>query len=435
MSIIGNPIMAGASGPAASIFVTGLSETDTVTATNGSKTLAGKWSQKPNPAYVTLPDGYTQLEYIESTGTQYIDTGLGGSSDYITTVIALATGNGIAVFGSNGGNGFSLTLNLNGVCYWRSIGIRYDSQGIDITKPCKYVCANRSFYINDTAVTATLTDSGFITGSKTVLLFGTNREEGEPNLSASKIYKYEVKSASSGAVLINFVPAKRNSDGAIGMYDLVTNSFFENGGTGTFIAGAEVPQTINGFLIKPIRDFGTWTVTATDGVHTKTQDVLVDVITEYEIEMSYKLWLYKDDDECEDVTGGWVDKANNSTYGYFKKQSGYLEIGCSSASYYYQMGVSKDIGISGYTKAYVDMQFFSGSYSLASYSRGLFGIGGKSTSFSYGAHSGIDNQSLSTNRTVLELDISGAAETHLSTQNVIHLGANGQIKVYRIWLE
>ena len=59
-----------------------------------------------------------------------------------------------------------------------------------------------------------------------------------------------------------------------------------NAGTGTFTAGPEVPQTIDGFLIKSIRDLGTWTVTATDGSNTATQDVLVDVITEYEIEMS-----------------------------------------------------------------------------------------------------------------------------------------------------
>ena len=42
----------------------------------------------------------------------------------------------------------------------------------------------------------------------------------------------------------------------------------------------------SGFLIYPIKDIGTWTVTATDGTKTATQDVLVDVITEYEIEMS-----------------------------------------------------------------------------------------------------------------------------------------------------
>ena len=54
----------------ASIFVKGLLEADTVTAINGSKTKASVWTQIPNPAYVTLPDGYTQLKYIESNGMQ-----------------------------------------------------------------------------------------------------------------------------------------------------------------------------------------------------------------------------------------------------------------------------------------------------------------------------------------------------------------------------
>ena len=39
---------------------------------DGSKTKAGVWTQIPNPVYVILPDGYTQLEYIESNGMQLI---------------------------------------------------------------------------------------------------------------------------------------------------------------------------------------------------------------------------------------------------------------------------------------------------------------------------------------------------------------------------
>ena len=46
--IIGDGIMLGAGGETASIFVTGLSEADTVTATNGSKTLTGKWDSGKN---------------------------------------------------------------------------------------------------------------------------------------------------------------------------------------------------------------------------------------------------------------------------------------------------------------------------------------------------------------------------------------------------
>ena len=40
-----------------------------------------------------------------------------------------------------------------------------------------------------------------------------------------------------GNILFNGVPARRDSDGEIGMYDLVTNTFFTNSGTGEFIAG------------------------------------------------------------------------------------------------------------------------------------------------------------------------------------------------------
>ena len=82
------------------------------------------------------------------------------------------------------------------------------------------------------------------------------------------------------------VAARRNSDNAVGMFDIVSNTFFGNSGTGAFTAGPEIPQTIGCFLIDKIKDYGTWTVTATDGTNTATQDVLVDVITKYEIEMS-----------------------------------------------------------------------------------------------------------------------------------------------------
>lgn len=67
-----------------------------------------------------------------------------------------------------------------------------------------------------------------------------------------------------------------------------------------------MPQPVAGFEIAPIKEYGMYTVTATNGEKTETQDVLVDAAVEYEIEMSYVLWLYREGDECEDITGGWV---------------------------------------------------------------------------------------------------------------------------------
>lgn len=54
---------------------------------------------------------------------------------------------------------------------------------------------------------------------------------------------------------------------------------------------------------------GTFIVTATNGTKTITETVLIDITGVYEIEMSFTLWLYRDGDECEDITGGWI--ANN----------------------------------------------------------------------------------------------------------------------------
>ena len=51
---------------------------------------------------------------------------------------------------------------------------------------------------------------------------------------------------------------------------------------------------------------GTFTVTATNGTNTKTETVLIDIAGVYEIHISYKLYLYQNGDENEDITGGWV---------------------------------------------------------------------------------------------------------------------------------
>lgn len=317
MSIIGNPIMAGVSGPAASIFVTGLSETDIVTATNGVKTLTGKWTQKPNPAAHGLHDVYTELEYIESTGTQYIDTGVNGAGT-LRFEVDCATNNDVS--SSNFGTIFGLRSNSNyDSAYDYALNTYPATEGgsFQSGKANKAICVNPEFitgerckisYLGDIFTSSNGTKTSYaasdFTSSYNITVFaknvaGTIKEYGKTIIYSLKLY-------SESTLIRNFIPSKRNSDSVIGLYDLVTSTFFENAGTGTFIAGPEIPQTFDGFLIKPIRDFGTWTVTATDGTKTATQDVLVDVITEYEIEMDYKLWLYRDGDECEDVTGGWA---------------------------------------------------------------------------------------------------------------------------------
>lgn len=284
--IIGDGIMLGAGGESASIFVTGLSETDTVTANKDGKTVIGKWTQIPNPVSHGLPDGYTELEYIESTGTQYIN-----SNRYVvandvvkikmnfTSVISDDHYFGCSDVSSSGRARFG---NYAGKWIYQ-VGENILNSGIPLANVDYNVVMNmgsskQTLTINDSLIGET--NNSFTKSAKVAYILALYNYNGNAELMAhAKLYNLEW--ISGGEIVMNLVPCKRNSDGAIGMYDLVTNSFFANSGTGTFTAGVEIPSYIYGFEIAPIKSYGTWTVSNADS--TKVTDVLVDAAAEFEV--------------------------------------------------------------------------------------------------------------------------------------------------------
>lgn len=59
-----------------------------------------------------------------------------------------------------------------------------------------------------------------------------------------------------------------------------------------------------------------WTVTATLGTETASETVLITTNKEYEVELSYSLYLYNNGDLCTAVTGGWSYAAFLNTSNY-----------------------------------------------------------------------------------------------------------------------
>ena len=55
------------------------------------------------------------------------------------------------------------------------------------------------------------------------------------NTSKARIYTAWAKK--DGVWQYNMIPARRDSDNVLGMYDIVNNVFRTNAGTGTFVAG------------------------------------------------------------------------------------------------------------------------------------------------------------------------------------------------------
>lgn len=78
--IIGDGIMLGAGGESASILVTGLNEADTVTATNGIKTIIGKW--KGNGFKINQIKSYGTWTVSNGDGTKAADVLIDAAAEF-----------------------------------------------------------------------------------------------------------------------------------------------------------------------------------------------------------------------------------------------------------------------------------------------------------------------------------------------------------------
>ena len=202
---------------------------------------------------------YKRLEYIESTGEQYIDTGiyLDYTKDFrVTGIIKNPSNNRRKVifgnFTNNNNMSFSLEfasntqdgLTGNGIRVYFSSGYSQSTDALpidtDINIDFVYTANTKSFVLtcvaNGQTYTLSGTDSNIpdITSNETLCMFLDKRLV---TISNGLIIKS--MSFTQETNIQSFVPAKNNSN-AIGMYDTVSGTFFTNQGTGQFIAGPEV---------------------------------------------------------------------------------------------------------------------------------------------------------------------------------------------------
>ena len=210
-----------------------------------------------------LPSEYTQVDYIESSGTQYIDTGV--NADYKLSVkfefsnLSQNSYQG-AMSGNNTTNRIRHHLQMTGtnnVAYWAGL---HDSgcstiiiAGTDYDSSKKYnIFAdiyNQKYYLDGVEISGIFNSNDFDTGLN-YYLFGRDTDNGVASMIQIKIYSF--KMYYENELVRDFIPCYRNSDNEIGLYDLVNNVFYTNKGTGAFTYGSVVsipnpdyPQPIN----------------------------------------------------------------------------------------------------------------------------------------------------------------------------------------------
>lgn len=225
-------------------------ETWTVSCTNGTKnksTTVSITTQYQNAVvtltYSRLPDGYQEAEYIESSGTQYIDLGYTEGLSLLQHELTFENlSNNTAVFGSTNSSYTNVILGRTSANSPWAISYYYISTLVtgNCVKGDKVsVVVNNvnSEIVEDGVTLATITGSG---GSARLTMFGTYANSGQISFASCRIYEYKQTNLYTNTVNYNLVPCYRISDSVAGMYDLANNTFLTNAGTGTFTVGPDV---------------------------------------------------------------------------------------------------------------------------------------------------------------------------------------------------
>lgn len=195
-------------------------------------------------------DTYIKLEYIESTGTQFINTGFKNTQqNYNKLVIKmknLYTQDGGAVWHVNGiskGSESILYLgrtNAGNLAFGSGTdNTTSDSIATNTVYEWEYNTSEGYLKLNGEIKRSSINFTK-PTAEYNFILFGYTRFDALQDLHSERIYSFSIDE--NGTAILNLIPVKRKTDGVIGMLDLVSSRFFTNSGTGFFLAGPEISE-------------------------------------------------------------------------------------------------------------------------------------------------------------------------------------------------
>jgi len=182
-----------------------------------------------------------EIEYLESTGSQYIDTGIAPSSAISETSVfeAVVPHATHAAFlygtGNDGGRqSCGMCCNKGVVTYWN--GSVFVSSGTPYSATQKYEIRRdtNTFSVNGKEISAKM--AGDATSNLSMYLFARHNTNGKSdNYSSVRMYSYQVKSG--GKVILDLIPVRVGRVGHL--YDKVSKKLYSNKGEGAFVLGKD----------------------------------------------------------------------------------------------------------------------------------------------------------------------------------------------------
>lgn len=183
---------------------------------------------------MSLPSGYTRLEYIESTGTQYISTGITPTENTKVVIEFNSSSVSGVVFGQDSGykvNAFMFAMTV--------VVFESTKKNISISANAKHTVqvAPKAFKVDNGS-------SQYIYANKVnaaypMFLFGNNRSGKFSEGVAMKLYSFKVYE--NNVLIADYIPCKQGN--AVGLYDDVAGAMNLPLGTGEFTSGPSVSAT------------------------------------------------------------------------------------------------------------------------------------------------------------------------------------------------
>ena len=186
----------------------------------------------------TPMETYTRITYIECNGKQYINTGYVVQEDDVIDMYYISTSTSSAdkaLFGvAESGNGIWTTI------YSNTAYIRFGStSSVSISNGrIRYKLSLRKGKVDIDGSQA----SPVFTTLPTIPLyvFASNNNNSSVNMYGyCRSMGFKI-TKTSGEIVMDLKPCKRDADGKVGMLDLVSGRFFASDGSEEFVAGAEL---------------------------------------------------------------------------------------------------------------------------------------------------------------------------------------------------
>ena len=200
-----------------------------------------------NVGTIGLPDEYRQVEYIESTGTQWIDTGVAAKASLKTQIKFNMTENtGESIFGSGTDDGSDLIdyrfFNHEGRAYLDfptpdgtagEFGSRIE--GGTVNAGTTYELELGNFYVKNLATGSNIISGSYVDFADRTETLKMWKHHEDRSCSTGKLYYLKIYDNNS--LIRDYIPCYRTSDGEVGLWDSVTRTFYTNSGESKLVRG------------------------------------------------------------------------------------------------------------------------------------------------------------------------------------------------------